>query len=60
MKFNQTSSELRLIDDLAAVFWPMQFQVKSDRLNTRSPGEPTGRGGEKNPTNAVICTLDEL
>lgn len=47
MKFNQTSRELRLIDDLAAVFWPMQFQVKSDRLNTRSPGEPTGRGGGK-------------
>ena len=42
MKFNQTSKELRLIDDLVVV-WPLQFQVKSDRLSKHSLGEATGK-----------------
>lgn len=29
MKFNQTSNELRLIDDLVEDFWQLHLQVKS-------------------------------
>lgn len=57
MKFNQTSNELRLIDDSVVVLWPWQLQVKSDRLLTYSLGEATEK---ENGTKAVICTLDEL
>lgn len=30
MKFNQTSNELRLIDDLVEDFWQLHLQVKND------------------------------
>lgn len=39
MKFNQTSNELRLIDELVGGFWPPHLQVKLHRLSSYSQGE---------------------
>lgn len=44
---------------MVVVLWPLQLQVKSDRVLAYSLGESIGKE-EKSGINAVICTLDEL